>query len=113
MNEELRNAGDLARDPSSYSTLTYAWVLVLSLWGGMVRILREVKLGGKSWKQIVGIFFAELCVSGFAGCMTFFIFESAGVKPLYTAVFTGIAGYMGGRALTGFESLYRARFPKG
>lgn len=113
MNEEIRNATEIAKDPSSYSAATYLWVLVLSLWGGVVRIKKEVRLGDKSWKEIIGIFCCELIVSGFAGVLSFYLCEAAGTKPLYTAVAVGISGYMGGRAISVMEAIYKARNSKG
>ncbi|HJV52803.1 MAG TPA: phage holin family protein [Noviherbaspirillum sp.] len=113
MNEELKAASEIAKDPASYSSATYAWVLILAVWGGVVRIIREVKLGGKSWRQIILIFLAELTVSGFAGVNAFFLCESAGISRLYTAVLTSVASYMGGRALALFEEIYKARLGKG
>lgn len=74
-----------------------------------MRVIREVKLGGKSWKQILGIFIAELLTSVFVGLVTFFLCESSGFKPFYTATLVSVASYMGGRALTVLEALYKAR----
>ncbi len=108
MNDELKSAADIAKDPSSYSVITYLWVLIISMWGGVVRIVLDLRRGTKSVKQAFLFFIGEMSVSGFAGVLTFFLFESFGVQPLYTAVMTGIAGYMGGRAVSGFEAIYKA-----
>ena len=113
MNEEINQATELAKDPSSISIATYAWVLLLATWGGIVRVVREVKLGGKSWQQILAIFVAEIIISTFAGVITFFMCYSSNVSPLYTAVMTSIAGYMGGRALNVIEAIYKAKIGKG
>jgi hypothetical protein len=113
MNEELRHATEIAKDPASFSWITYTWVILLAMWGGIVRIIREVQLGDKTWKQIAAIVFCELIISAFAGVITFYLCESAEFKPLYTAVMTGVSGYMGGRSLAILETLYRARSPRG
>jgi len=113
MNEEINKATELAKDPSSISIATYAWVLLLATWGGIVRVIREVKLGGKSWQQILAIFVVEIIISTFAGVITFFMCYSSNVSPLYTAVMTSIAGYMGGRALNVLEAIYKAKAGKG
>jgi len=113
MNEEISKATELAKDPSSISLATYAWVLLLATWGGIVRVIREVKLGGKSWQQILAIFVVEIIISTFAGVITFFMCYSSNVSPLYTAVMTSIAGYMGGRALNVLEAIYKAKAGKG
>lgn len=106
MNDEIRQASDLARDPTSVSAATYFWVLFLATWGGIVRVTREVKFGGKTWKEVLFIFFAEMAVSSFAGVVTFFLCESANMERFYTAVLTSLAGYMGGRALNMLEGIY-------
>lgn len=71
-----------------------------------MRVVREVKLGGKTWREVVFIFLAEMMVSSFAGVVTFFLCESANTPRFYTAVFTSLAGYMGGRALNILEGMY-------
>lgn len=108
MNDELKHATEIAKDPSNYSVVTYLWVLILSMWGGVVRIVLDLRRGTKSVKKAFLFFIGEMSVSGFAGVLTFFLLESFGVQPLYTAVMTGIAGYMGGRAVSGFEAIYQA-----
>lgn len=108
MNDELKHATEIAKDPSSYSVVTYMWVLILSMWGGVVRMVLDINRGEKHWRQIIAFFVGEMCVSAFAGVMTFYFLESFEVRPLYTAVMTGIAGYMGGRAVSGFEAIYQA-----
>lgn len=114
MNDELKTASDFVRDPSSISWGTYAWVVALAIWGGIVRVFREVTLGDKSWRQILAVFIGETLTSGFAGVLVFFVCESQSVPRLYAAALTGIAGYMGGRALTMLEAIIKARsLPKG
>lgn len=109
MNDEIKTAADLARDPASVSWATYALVATLAIWGGIVRVIREAKLGDKTWKQIALIFLVESITSGFAGFMTFFVCEAQQVDRFYAAALSGIAGYMGGRALTLLEIIYKAK----
>lgn len=113
MNEELQAAGAIAKDPGSYSYLTYGWILFLSMCGGVVRVIREVKLGEKTWLQLAWIFVVELFTSGFVGVVTFYACEAAGIRPLVTAVMVSVSGWMGVRALSVLESIYKARGPKG
>lgn len=108
MNEEIKNVGDLIRDPWSHPFLNYWVILLMALWGGVVRIIREVQLSDKTWRQILAIFAAELVVSGFIGMMTLLLCEAAGFNPLYTGAMAGIAGCMGGRSLAMLESIYRS-----
>lgn len=109
MNEELKTASDIVRDPSSISLGTYWWVAALAIWGGIVRVIREVKLGGKTFWQIILAFVAESIVSAFAGMLVFFLCESSNIPRMYTAALVGIAGYMGGRALNLIETIVKAR----
>lgn len=107
MNEEIKHIGDVLRDPGSFPFLNYWVILLMAMWGGVVRIIREVKLSDKTWRQIVAIFAAELVVSGFIGMMTLLLCEAAGFNQLYTGAMAGIAGCMGGRSLALLESIYR------
>lgn len=92
------------KDPSSYSFLTYAWVIVLSIWGGAVNFYQKVKAGEARPFNIVE-FIGEICTSGFAGVITFYLCEAGGFTPLMTAVMVGISGHMGGRAIFQLERL--------
>lgn len=109
MNDELKSATDIAKDPSSYSAVTYLWVFLLAMWGGIVRIVRESLFEGKTCGQIFRIVLLELLVSSFVGVVTFYLCEHAGFEPLYTAAMTAISGYMGGRSLTVIEALWKIR----
>lgn len=111
MNEELKNATEMAKDPSSYSAVTYLWVVLLAVWGGVVRAIRESLFEGKSWKEILRIVLFEMLASGFVGVITFYLCEHAGFAPLYTAAMTAISGYMGGRSLAVFEAILKKRLP--
>jgi len=113
MFEETRQASELARDPASVSWAQYVIIFVIALWGGIVRVIQQAKLGGKSWKQIVAIFVAEAMTSCFAGFITFLICEAHRVNQFYSAALAGLAGYMGGRALSFLETVYRAKTGKG
>ena len=105
MNEEIKHASD----PLTVSHATYLWVIVLSMWGGIVRIMREIKFGGKTRKEIVLIFFAELMTSGFSGLVTFFACQKQGFDPMYSAVLVAMSGYMGGRALSWLEEIHKGK----
>lgn len=113
MNDQLQTASDIVRDPSSAPWTTYIWVVVLAVWGGIVRVIREVKLGGKTIWQILLTFLAECTVSSFAGVMTCLMVESSSLPRAYVYALGGLAGYMGGRALNLLESIVKARSFKG
>lgn len=94
----------LEKDPTSYTTLTYLWVFGLSAWGGLVSYSRKVKMGVTarfSLTELIG----EIVTSAFAGVLTFWLCEAAGISPLLTAAFVGISGHMGSRLIFSLEQL--------
>lgn len=109
MIDEIRTAGASAKDPSSYSLLTYVWIICLAMLGGVVRVLREVDLQRKTGKQIVITFVTEIIISSFVGLLTFYACRAAEISFFTTALMTGIAGHMGVRALGVLESIYKAK----
>ena len=113
MNEELKQASEIAKDPSSISAATYAWLLILASLGGVVRVIRESKLGDKTWRQIILIFISEILISLFAGVVTFFLCSAQDISPFYSAVMVSLASYMGGRALSVLEALYKFKIGRG
>ena len=47
------------KDPLSYLTITYAWVIILATWGGVAGYIRRLKCGQLfSLTELVG----ELCI---------------------------------------------------
>ncbi len=96
------------KDPASYELLTYAWVIALSAWGGVANYIRKVKSGQAekfSFMEVVG----EIVISGFTGLLTFWLCESAGFDPRLTAVFVGISGHMGSRAIGIMEDRFKRK----
>lgn len=99
------------KDPTTYSALTYAWVFILSTWGGIVEFMRKRKAGVArpfNLSELVG----ELLTSAFAGMLTFLFCEAGSIHPLITAAFVGISGHMGSRALFMMEKILEAKFSK-
>lgn len=98
------------KDPTSYSLLTYAWVFMLSMMGGVVSFMRKIQQGHArvfNFMEFVG----EIVTSAFAGVITFWLCESAGMSPLITAAMVGISGHMGSRALFVIEEWLKNKFP--
>lgn len=108
MHDELRHAGDIAKDPASFSLLAWALMMILSMWGAIVRVIQEKALQEKSLWQIFGIFLAEMSVSGFVGTITYSLCIYYNLSFAYTGALTAIAGYMGGRSLSILELVYKA-----
>jgi len=99
------------KDPTTYSLITYGWVLVLSGWGGIVNFLRKRKSGeSRPWNfsELVG----EIVTSAFAGILTFLLCESAAISGLITAALVGISGHMGSRAIYHMETWAESRFSR-
>lgn len=108
MNEEIRQAAEaVSKDPTSYSLITYAWVVALSAWGGTVRFIRKVRAGEMSLKQAAKSLIGEVLTSAFAGVLTFYLAEATNVTPLWTAVLVGVAGHMGGRSIEHIEMIFK------
>lgn len=97
------------KDPLNYPLKQYGFMLATALLGGLVSWYAKVRKGeAQAWNvmQLVG----ELCTSAFAGLIAFWVCEYSGSPPLLTASLVGIAGHMGTRAITAFESFAQRRW---
>lgn len=99
------------KDPTTYGLLTYAWVLILSAWGGLVSFLRKRRQGIVRAFNVTE-FLGEIVTSAFAGILTFWLCEAAGIAPLITAALVAVSGHMGSRAIFQIEQWAEARFLK-
>lgn len=99
------------KDPSSIAPATYAWVLVLSLWGGIAHHLRRQKAGLATrnfWLELL----CDLTYSSFCGLLTFFLCEASQIAPMQTAAMVGVAGHMGSRLIHAAEILIVRRLSR-
>ena len=94
---------------TGYALLTYAWVLALSTWGGLVNYLSKIRAGHIARLNITELI-GDMFVSGFTGLLTFWMCEAAGFNELTTAVFVGISGHMGARMIGKLESVMSRKF---
>lgn len=94
---------------TGYALLTYAWVLILSTWGGLVNYLSKVRAGAIARFNITELI-GDMFISGFTGLLTFWMCEAAGFNELTSAVFVGIAGHMGARLIGKFEAVMSRKF---
>jgi len=97
------------KDPATYSLLTYVWVTGLAILGGIVNFMRKLKEGAVrkfNVTELVG----ELITSGFVGVLTFWLCEWANTDRLLSALFIGVSGHMGSRAIFLFERWAEAKF---
>ncbi len=113
----MRNGGAGVDNPilepektiTGYALLTYAWVLALSTWGGMVNYLSKIRMGHIARFNITELI-GDMFISGFTGVLTFWMCEAAGFNELTTAVFVGISGHMGARMIGKFEKMMSLKF---
>ncbi|WP_201353804.1 phage holin family protein [Hydrogenimonas urashimensis] len=93
--------------PENVPFVTYLWVLALSLWGGIASNIRKVRNGTVrfSISELVG----DVVISGFIGLLTYFICEYYEVATMLTAVFVGISGHMGTKAIFAMETFITKR----
>lgn len=94
---------------TGYALLTYAWVLTLSTWGGLVNYLSKVRAGAIARFNITELI-GDMFVSGFTGLLTFWMCEAAGFNELTTAVCVGISGHMGARMIGKLENVMSRKF---
>lgn len=94
---------------TGYALLTYAWVLALSTWGGMVNYLSKIRMGHIARFNITELI-GDMFISGFTGVLTFWMCEAAGFNELTTAVFVGISGHMGARMIGKLEKVMSRKF---
>lgn len=98
------------KDPTSYSLITYLWVLSLAVGGGVVSYMHKIQVSAPRAFSFLE-FVAEIVTAGFTGLITFWLCENAEISPLMTAVLVGISGHMGSRALYLLERFYTNKIP--
>lgn len=91
------------KDPFGYSVVTYVWVLLLAIWGGVVNFIQRLKRGEAKAHNIVELI-GEVVISAFVGVVTFYLCELSNFPQVLTAALVAISGHMGTRALFVFES---------
>ena len=96
------------KDPTTYSMLTYAWVILVSVWGGAVSYARKRRLNLIERFSITE-FIGELMTSAFTGLITFFICEWSNTPAMLSAAFIAISGHMGSRLIFMLEKHLQQR----
>ena len=98
----MDNPLNATKDVDSFTILTYAWVIFLSIWGGVVNYVNKVKAGTATRFNITELI-GDIVTSGFVGVLTFWMCQASDIDPLLTAVMVGVAGHMGARAIAKLE----------
>lgn len=88
---------------------SYAWFVLLALWGGTANYIARVRRDGMPFSvlELIG----EWSISGFAGLITAYLCMHLDMPFPLIAVFTGIAGHMGGRAISLLEKYFSTKGP--
>jgi hypothetical protein len=92
------------KDPTSYSWITYTWVIAVAMWGGVTHNIRKIRKGvikRFSISELIG----DIAISGFIGVLTFWLCEAAGFNQLWAAFLIGITSHMGTRGLMALEDV--------
>lgn len=113
MNEEIKQAAESLKDPASYHWLTYAWVMLISGWGGLVRFLNAMRERKESASSAVLTLLIGIITSTFVGILTFYACELANFQPLSTAICVAVTGHMGSEALRLFQGFVVSRLKAG
>lgn len=80
-------------------------ILLVAMWGGTASYIAKIKANKTKFKvfELLG----EWCISGFSGLLTVYICFELELSWQMTAFMAGIAGHMGGRAITIFENRFK------
>lgn len=89
---------DPPKTPFDYSIITYLWVALISVMGGIANFFHKVKMGAVRAFNITE-FVGEIFISAFTGMITFWLCEWAAIAPLLSAVLIAVSGHMGSRAI--------------
>lgn len=89
----------------------YLYTMWLSIWGGTVSHVIQLRKTRRKfkWKEL----FFDVLISSFAGIVTYFMCEFAGITGAGSAALIAISGHMGARALASFEAFHSKIFGKG
>ena len=85
------------KDPTTYSIITYIWVIAISISGGFCHHLICLKKGVMTFRLTALL--GDLFISSFAGLMTFYLCEASEIHGPLQAVLVGTSGHMGSRTI--------------
>jgi len=88
----------------------YLLFIILALWGGTVRYMAKIKKGAKKWSGAELIF--EWIISGFSGVIVALIGQNLELSFYMIAASSGVAGHMGGSAISIIEEYFTKKINK-
>jgi hypothetical protein len=97
------------KDPLAYPLKQYGFILAVALLGGLVSWYGKVRAGTLQAFNVMALV-GELATSALAGLIAFWLCEYMGFNPALEAALVGIAGHMGTRAITAFESFAQRKW---
>lgn len=109
MIEEIKQAVEATKDPTTYPMMTYAWVVLIAAWGGLVRFLNSRRERKETLGESLGTLAIGLITSVFVGVLTFYACEIANFEKLTTAIWVAINGHLGAQAMQLFEKAMVSR----
>lgn len=104
-----KDAAEIAKGVLDYGWATYAWVILLSIWGGVASFINKVRSGVVRPFNVVELV-GEIMVSGFVGVLTFWLCQDAGFSETLSAVCIGVSSHMGTRGLFRLEQFISKKF---
>jgi len=92
------------------NSVGFVWLIIIAIWGGTASYLARLKKkeGEFSMVELIG----EWTISGFAGIITAYFCQEFALSFFMTAAMAGIAGHMGGRAISLIECAVESRAKK-
>ena len=97
----------LGQQLASYGAATWAWVIGLSMLGGIANFAIKVRAKATRLLNIPELL-GECVISGFVGVLTFLITDGH-APPAVQAALIAIASHMGTRAIFMFEQILSVR----
>lgn len=93
------------KDPNNYTWITYAWVVGLSVLGGIASFWRKMREGVVRRFNITELI-GEIFIAMFTGVVTFYLCESSGITQPMTSALVALSAHMGSRALYFLEKKF-------
>lgn len=92
--------------PDLTHLIEYAWMALISTFGGVIKYLRRVT-SGHSFGKLE--FLVELLTSIFAGMLVYFVCKKLNLDEYTTAASIAIAGHTGGQTIEVMTKRFRMR----